>query len=303
MMDTRALLVAAALLGVVVRASPTGGSNGSLPLVLWHGMGDSCCNPLSMGAIKKMVEEEIPGIYVLSLKIGKTVIEDTENGFFMDVNQQVSVVCEQLTQDPQFRGGYNAMGFSQGGQFLRAVAQRCPSPPMKNLISVGGQHQGVFGLPRCPGENSAICDFIRKKLTSGAYTDLVQKHLVQAQYWHDPLNEELYRTHSLFLADINQERAVNESYKKNLQALNKFVLVKFLQDTVVDPVDSEWFGFFKAGQAVETETLQESDLYREDRLGLAVMDKAGKLVFLTSDGDHLQFNRAWFTAKLLPYLR
>lgn len=26
----------------------------------------------------------------------------------------------------------------------RAVAQRCPSPPMKNLISVGGQHQGHF---------------------------------------------------------------------------------------------------------------------------------------------------------------
>lgn len=24
----------------------------------------------------------------------------------------------------------------------RAVAQRCPSPPMLNLISVGGQHQG-----------------------------------------------------------------------------------------------------------------------------------------------------------------
>lgn len=28
-----------------------------------------------MGAIKKMVEEEIPGIYVLSLKIGQTVVE------------------------------------------------------------------------------------------------------------------------------------------------------------------------------------------------------------------------------------
>lgn len=24
----------------------------------------------------------------------------------------------------------------------RAVAQRCPVPPMQNLISVGGQHQG-----------------------------------------------------------------------------------------------------------------------------------------------------------------
>lgn len=28
-----------------------------------------------MGAIKKMVEEELPGIYVLSLMIGKTVVQ------------------------------------------------------------------------------------------------------------------------------------------------------------------------------------------------------------------------------------
>ena len=38
-------------------------------------LGDSCCNPLSMGAIKKMVEKKIPGIYVLSLEIGKTLVE------------------------------------------------------------------------------------------------------------------------------------------------------------------------------------------------------------------------------------
>lgn len=38
-------------------------------------LGDSCCNPLSMGAIKKMVEKKIPGIYVLSLEIGKTLME------------------------------------------------------------------------------------------------------------------------------------------------------------------------------------------------------------------------------------
>ncbi|XP_061111674.1 palmitoyl-protein thioesterase 1-like isoform X2 [Conger conger] len=279
------------------------GSNTTIPLVMWHGMGDSCCNPISMGSIKKMVEEEVPGIYVLSLKIGKTILEDMENGFFMDVNKQVAFVCNQLSQDPKLKGGYNAMGFSQGGQFLRAVAQRCPFPPMINLITVGGQHQGVYGLPRCPGESSHICDWIREMLNHGAYTDIVQKRIVQAQYWHDPLNEELYRTHSLFLADINQERAVNETYKKNLKSLDKFVMVKFLQDSIVDPVDSEWFGFLKPGQAKETETLQESTLYKEDRLGLAEMDKAGKLVFLASDGDHLQFSREWFNAKLVPFLR
>uniref|UniRef100_A0A3P9L484 Palmitoyl-protein thioesterase 1 n=1 Tax=Oryzias latipes TaxID=8090 RepID=A0A3P9L484_ORYLA len=275
------LLLAAPVLLVVSGPVP-GSTNKTVPLILWHGMGDSCCNPLSMGAIKKMIEQEIAGIYVLS---------------------DVPVFLLQLAQDPNLQGGYNAMGFSQGAQFLRAVAQRCPSPPMKKLISVGGQHQGVYGLPRCPGESSHLCDMIREALNRGAYSDLVQKHLVQAQYWHDPLNDDLYKKHSLFLADINQERSVNETYKKNLQQLEKFVMVKFLQDSVVDPVDTEWFGFLKTGQAKVTETLQESDLYKQDRLGLAAMDKAGKLVFLATEGDHLQFSKEWFDANLLPYLR
>ena len=28
------------------------------PLVIWHGMGDCCCNPLSMGSIKSFVEKK-----------------------------------------------------------------------------------------------------------------------------------------------------------------------------------------------------------------------------------------------------
>lgn len=34
-------------------------------------------------------------------------------------------------------------------------------------------------------------------------------------------------------------KGINETYKKNLQQLEKFVMVKFLQDSVVDPVDTE----------------------------------------------------------------
>lgn len=29
---------------------------------------------------------------------------------------------------------------------------------------------------------------------------------MQAEYWHDPIKEDVYRNHSVFLADINQER-------------------------------------------------------------------------------------------------
>ncbi|KAM3934194.1 palmitoyl-protein thioesterase 1 [Leptodactylus fuscus] len=297
------LRLAVFLFGVlVVLGDSVKGLGGPLPLVIWHGMGDSCCNPLSMGAIKKMVEQKIPGIYVLSLKVGNNIVEDMENSFFLNVNKQLDLVCEQLAKDPRLQNGYNGMGFSQGGQFLRAVVQKCPSPPMKNLISIGGQHQGVYGFPRCPGEISQICDWIRKTLNAGAYTKVVQEHLVQAEYWHDPLNEDQYRNGSIFLADLNQENGVNESYKRNLQTLEKFVMVKFLNDSMVDPVDSEWFGFYKPGQSKETMTLQESSLYTEDRLGLREMDKAGKLVFLTTEGEHLQFTDIWFNENIIPYL-
>lgn len=40
-------------------------------------------------------------------------------------------------------------------------------------------------------------------------------------------------------------------------------MVKFENDSMVQPLDTEWFGFYKPGQSVETETLQESALYKE----------------------------------------
>lgn len=87
--------------------------------------------------------------------------------------------------------------------------------------------------------------------------------LVQATYWHDPLDEIEYKEKSSFLADINNERTINSSYVVNLQNLDNFVMVRFEKDSMVQPVESEWFGFYKNGQSVEVETLQESNLYKE----------------------------------------
>lgn len=53
--------------------------------------------------------------------------------------------------------------------------QRCGDKlKVRNLISVGGQHQGVFGFPRCPGTNLTLCDMVRKLLNIGAYEKYVQ---------------------------------------------------------------------------------------------------------------------------------
>ena len=129
------------------------------PIVLWHGMGDNCCHDFSMGAIKNLLEGRLPGVHIHSLMIGNSPNEDTLNGFFMSVDQQIQIACDRISKDDLLKNGYNAIGFSQGSQFLRAVAQKCPMG-MKKLITFGGQHQGIYGLPKCAG-NHLICDYVR----------------------------------------------------------------------------------------------------------------------------------------------
>ncbi|XP_050303600.1 palmitoyl-protein thioesterase 1 isoform X1 [Anthonomus grandis grandis] len=195
------------------------------PIVLWHGMGDSCCFPFSMGAIKKSLNTSIPGVYVHSMQIGDSIVKDMENGYFLHPDEHIKLACEYIKKDVKLANGYNGIGFSQGAQFMRGLVQRCPNPPMKNLISVGGQHQGVYGLPNCGSLSNNACDYMRRLLNHAAYIGWVQKSLVQATYWHDPLNEEEYKNYSTFLADINNERVVNETYINNLQGLNIWSLL------------------------------------------------------------------------------
>ncbi|OWA54121.1 Palmitoyl-protein thioesterase 1 [Hypsibius exemplaris] len=288
--------------GVLLRSKSNSERDGTpTPIVMWHGMGDSCC-ARGIGRLQQILQSNIAGVYVHSIEIGANEQEDFANSYFMSVNKQVEQVCRNISSNPLLQNGYHAIGFSQGGQFLRAVAQRCPMG-MRNLVTLGGQHQGVFGLPRCPPGSAVICTYIRQLLDKGAMTDFVQERLVQAQYWHDSLKEEEYRSKSLFLADINNEVTKNATYKENLQKLENFVMVKFLKDSMVYPDESEWFGYYCPGQATEICSLRNSTLYQEDWLGLKAMDQAGKLKFIPAAGDHLQFTTEWFLKTIVgPYL-
>jgi len=292
------------LVVAVVMINGIEGQNKTLPVVMWHGMGDTCCNPLSLGRIQKLIETHIPGIYVHSLRIGSNVEFDALNSFFMNSNRQVDYANKLITEDPKLAGGFNAIGFSQGSQFLRAYIQRHNTPRISRLISIGGQHQGVYGFPRCPGENFTLCDYARKLLTLGAYNPLVQDNLAQANYWKDPFKLDEYLKYSKFLSDINNELPnKNATYKANLKTLDALVLVKFTRDGMVQPIESEWFGTYKPGQDKEVLKLAETDLYKEDWLGLKELDSAKKISFLEVDGDHLQFPTQWFIDNVIPHLR
>ncbi len=65
----------------------------------------------------------------------------------------------------------------------------------------------------------------------GAYVSFVQNRLVQAQYWHDSMQEDEYRQKSKFLADINQEnvRRIFSDYYFLFFGL-KLILKQFFKD-------------------------------------------------------------------------
>ena len=95
------------------------------PVVLWHGLTHDCCSKVE-GRDKRIIEENIPGIYVRSLQIimddflhnllGDILgsqLSEIEASIFRPVKEQVDVACQQIANDPLLRNGYNAIGYSQ----------------------------------------------------------------------------------------------------------------------------------------------------------------------------------------------
>lgn len=103
------------------------------------------------------------------------------------------------------------------------------------------------------------------------------------------------------------------------------MLVKFTEDTIVQPRETQWFQFYTPNQDKEIQPLERSIVmvcsrHREiivllfiqrnffffvcfqQNLGLDTLMKSGKLVFLESQGNHLQFTHEWFEKNILQYL-
>ncbi|PJF16623.1 hypothetical protein PSACC_03610 [Paramicrosporidium saccamoebae] len=250
-----------------------------------------------MMGVKGEIESIYPGIFVHSIQIGASENKDRIASFYDDLNRQVDEICEQLESIEELKDGFDAVGFSQGGQILRAYVQRCNSPPVRNLITVGAQHQGVMDLPGCgsavPVPDAQLakvlqlsesisdgqeCSWWQRMFKKSVYSDIVQNRIVQAQFFKDPARIEEYLTKSLFLADINNERPVKiEDYAEKLGSLENFVMFKFSDD-------HQWFGYFDGTEHFE---LREQPIYTDDWIGLRKLDEQGSLHFLVIEGEHV----------------
>ncbi|KKK19830.1 hypothetical protein P175DRAFT_0500416 [Aspergillus ochraceoroseus IBT 24754] len=261
-----------------------------LPLVIWHGLGDDYLRD-GMKEIAAYAEKANPGTYVHLIHLGDSSNSDRQATFLGNVTEQISSVCEQLASEPILSSApaVNALGFSQGGQFLRAYVERCNNPPIRNLVTFGSQHNGIAEFQECSW-GDWVCRGAEALLRAGRWSSFVQSRFVPAQYFRDPEDLELYLENSNFLADVNNEREVkNETYRENMLRLNRFAMFLFEDDTVVHPKESAWFAEVNVTTGDVT-SLQERAIYTEDWLGLKELDEQGKLEFKTIPGQHMQFS-------------
>lgn len=260
----------------------------TLPLVIWHGLGDSF-QGTGINDIASLAQDIHPDTYIHIINLADTDFADRQASFLGNVSQQVATVCEQLTNDTILRTApaINALGFSQGGQFLRAYIEQCNFPPVRNLVTVGSQHNGISEFQECKWSDF-LCKGAEAILHAGRWSDLVQGGFVPAQYYRDPEDLEAYVEHSNFLADVNNEReSKNATYRENLASLNRFAMLMFADDTVAHPKESAWFAEVNATSGEVTE-LRDRVLYKEDWLGLRELDDKGALDFVSVPGNHMQ---------------
>ena len=102
--------------------------------------------------------------------IGKSPEDDRKRSLLDNMNRQIEEVCDQLARVPELADGFNAIGLSQGGQFLRAYVERCNRPRVKvdhSRITASRRHgtagcvenessRGALGIERRKAQAEAL---------------------------------------------------------------------------------------------------------------------------------------------------
>merc|ERR1712086_1012832 len=130
-----------------VTVGPWMEKNNSVPLVVAHGMGDSCFNP-GMQSITKASGNHL-GVYSTCIPTGGNWITDTIGGFLKNMDASVEFFAKKVKADPKLANGFDAFGLSQGNNVIRGYITKYNDPPVRNFMSICGINAGVGAFPAC----------------------------------------------------------------------------------------------------------------------------------------------------------
>jgi len=195
------------------------------------------------------------------------------------------------------------VGFSQGGLLLRGLLKtQCLDPLLPRidrLITFGGPHSGVFGMPDCSQFDTKYeiliksCEFLQKldEITHKGpslydifmYTELAEFAFSAASYWNSPNNPSETKT---WLAEIDNQNDFDLNGDRYLsRKLNRgLVLISFgLEATVLPPISAA-FGYWDSN-AKNWINYNQTQLYLNDWIGLRELDEKNLVKFYTIENE------------------
>jgi palmitoyl-protein thioesterase len=205
---------------------------------------------------------------VLNIELGNGI--DTS---LTPMEAQLDLLCNVIYDLPELKSGFDFIGMSQGGILARGYVEYCNEYKVKNLITLVSPHGGVF-------YKNPILNFVK------IYSPEMQTKYSFTNYWRDPINYKLYLENSTYLAGLNNEKFMCYENKKNIESLKNFVMVFSPFDTIVIPPQSGIFSLYDSD--LDIVPLKDTELYKQDLLGLQKLDKENKLWLYKTNCTHME---------------
>ncbi len=197
-----------------------------------------------------------------------------KTSLYSSLHDQLDELCLSIYEIDELSDGFDFIGISQGGLLARGYVERCNSYPVRNLLTFVAPHGGVF--------------WPNTKNNGLMYNDFFQNHLSIASYWRNPTMLETYLSSCSYLPLLNNEFWCDEEsaiHRRNMRNLSNFVMIWSPMDTVIDPPESGKFSFFD--EDFEVIPLEQTDLYKNDSLGLKFLNFLGRLHTFETNCSHV----------------
>lgn len=236
------------------RISPPNDTS-SIPVVVLHGI-------LSSAGQTKNLSDWISTTFdrvVFNIEVGSGAM----TSMFTPMTFQTKVLCETIYEIDELSEGFDFIGISQGGLLARAYVETCNKYPVRNLITLVSPHGGITQNETLP------------RIVLGMYEPEQQSYLSFSGYWRNSSDLDEYFKKCRFLPWLNNEVLTNMSkdYAFNMKMLVNFVLVWSDNDDVIYPKESAKFSFLDKDNNLVG--IEDTDLYKNDDLGLRFLDETG----------------------------
>lgn len=201
---------------------------------------------------------------------------------------QLDLLCNIIYDTPELTDGFDFIGMSQGGLLARGYVEYCNVYKVRNLITLVSPHGGVF-------YKAPILNFVK------IYSPEMQSRYSFTNYWRNPIDYELYKKNSTYLAELNNEKSINNENKKNIESLENFVMVFSPFDSIVIPPQSAIFSLYDFN--LDIIPIRDTDLYKQDWLGLQKLDKENKLWLHKTNCTHTEHRQVVCFPQLYDILK